>query len=81
MNLHQGEETMTNGFYEFGLLALVAFFFVNLAVGLLSAGTPPPNFQEKEDPALNLWKEIEAGIPTEGGELTTPEMRKKTGVV
>lgn len=72
---------MTNGFYEFGLLALVAFFFVNLVVGLLSADTSPPNFQEKEDPALNPWREIEAGVPTERAELTIPQMREKTGVV
>lgn len=72
---------MTDGFYEFGLLALAAFFFVNLVAGLLWGGTPPPDLGEKEGPVLNPWREIEAGIPTEGAELTTPQISKKTHVV
>jgi hypothetical protein len=70
---------ISNGFLEFGLPTLVAFF-VNLVAGLLSACAPPSALREKEAPTLNPWKEIEAGIQTDEAELKTPQIMEQTRV-
>jgi hypothetical protein len=67
------EGAMENGFFEFGLFALVAFAFVNLIWGA-TLDAPPVRRR-----TLNL-KELEAGVSFEGAELVTPTLKEKIHV-
>ena len=62
---------MINGFFEFGLVALIAFAFVNPLAILAFTGADVPRTEEK----TRKSRKLEQGIPVEGAKLVTPEIR------
>ncbi len=63
-----------SGFLEFGLPALIAFVFINVAGGWTFINDLPPVN------GSNSWKELEEGIPMKGAKLMTPKITEKTPV-
>lgn len=64
-----------NGFFEFGLLALVAFAFVNVIWGATIDAPPVRRRITGSD-----LKDLEAGISVDGAELVIPTLKKEIHV-
>ena len=63
-----------DGFFEFGLVALLGFVFMNVAVVWTVINDLPPVNESSN------WKELEEGIPMKGAKLITPKITEKTPV-
>jgi len=73
---------MTNGFLEFGLLALLAFGYVNLLFGWVIGADLPPLARKGVgvEGVFPRLRRAEEGVPTDGAELVVPEIKRKTPV-
>jgi hypothetical protein len=66
-----------NGFFEFGLPALIAFIFTTVMGGKMLIDQVPPSGAYE----LNTeWKRLEEGVAVEGAKLVTPKISEKVPV-
>ena len=69
---------MTSGFWEFGFLALVGFWFANLMTIWILAAWPPPPYPG--DGSEETIREDRGRVRTDGVKRVTPKIRRGTPV-